>query len=67
MNWKEWWCLKWHKQLVVVRHYIGSKKVKCERCGCEFGMHDGLEICLPWREIADDMELFDKFSREYKP
>ena len=56
MTWREWWCLCWHRCMSVVKQYPGSQHVKCDRCGCEFGINHSVRACLPWREIADDMK-----------
>lgn len=55
MTWKERWCLYWHRDLMVLRHYPGSKHVCCARCGCEFGINDSVRVVLPWRDVADEM------------
>lgn len=67
MNWRERWCLIWHKSLVVVKNYGGSKRVKCTSCGREYGMHDGARVILPWRDVASIYDDLDRLVAEYKP
>lgn len=55
MNWREKWCLFWHRTLRVVERYPGSDHAKCDKCGCEFGINHSVRVCLPWREVADQM------------
>ena len=67
MNWKERWCLFAHKALVVIKVYPGSKRVRCDQCGCEFGMNAHERIVLPWREVADAYAELDRLSAEFQP
>lgn len=51
-TWGEWWCIRFHKSLWLVRDFGTSKHVRCEKCRREYGMHDDLRIILPWSEVA---------------
>ena len=45
----------WHKNLSVVKQYPGSVHAKCDTCGCEFGINHSVRVCLPWREVSEQM------------
>lgn len=54
-NWRERWCFFWHRTLQVVRDYGNHKHVRCPKCGCEYGIHDGVRTVLPWRVIGPEI------------
>lgn len=55
MTWRERWCLVWHRNLTVVKQYPGSVHAKCDKCGCEYGINHSVRVCLPWREVSEQM------------
>ena len=67
MTWKERWCLFRHKSLSIVKRYPGSNRVRCDKCGCEFGMNNHERIVLPWREVSEAYDELDRLSAEYQP
>jgi hypothetical protein len=68
MTLREWWCLTmpWHRTKVIDRYAI-TLRTKCMRCGCEWGIHPGEGIALPWRLIADEHAELQKAIEDYKP
>jgi hypothetical protein len=57
-TWGEWWCLWWHKSLVkVARVSWATDRVKCTKCGREYGMNHDVRGILPWNEVA---HLYEK-------
>jgi hypothetical protein len=58
----EWWCMLWHRSLVVVRNYGSSRRVRCTKCGREYGMHDGARVILPWYEVAHIYRDLDELA-----
>lgn len=68
MTCREWWCLfmPWHKTRIV-KNYGSSMRTRCERCGCEWGLHHGARVALPWREVADIYAELDRLEAEYLP
>jgi hypothetical protein len=41
-----------HRCRVVQEFGQESRRIKCERCGCNWGMHDSVRMIVPWdREL----------------
>jgi hypothetical protein len=53
MNFGMWWCLRWHRQLDLIAHVSEqSDRVKCAKCGREYGVNHDVRAVLPWSEVA---------------
>ena len=56
MSWQSLWCwLLGHEYVVLRRMNPGARKVGCERCGGQWGMHDETRAFIPWNS---ELEAF---------
>lgn len=66
MNWKEKWCVLFHRKMSVIRKMGFSWHIKCDKCGCEYGINHDVRIVLPWREVKEFYQTIDDMIDQAK-
>ncbi len=59
MNWRERWCVLFHRNMEVVSKLGHSWHIRCHKCGCEYGINHDVRVVLPWRDVKplhDELE-----------
>lgn len=59
-------CWLFGHDLYVLQHFgRGSRRICCDHCGGDWGMHDGMRAVIPWSgELAEMYELMGYRIRE---
>jgi hypothetical protein len=55
-NLGEMWCIYWHRTLKIVHDYGKHQRVRCPKCGREYGIHHDVHTVLPWRLIGPELD-----------